>query len=82
MDENKALVVFQDKKIRRIWHNNEWYFSVVDIVEALTESPTPRQYWGKVKDREFNELQLSPIWVQLKLPSADDKYYETDCANT
>ncbi len=82
MDENTALVVFQDKKIRRLWHENEWFFSVVDVVEALTDSPTPRQYWGKIKDREFNELQLSPIWVQLKLPSSDGKYYETDCANT
>ena len=82
MDENKALVVFQDKKIRRIWHNNEWYFSVVDIVEALTESPTPRQYWGKIKDREFMQIELSPIWLQLKLQSSDGKYYETDCANT
>ncbi len=79
--ENK-IVVFQDKKIRRVWHNDEWYFSVVDVVETLTNSPTPRQYWGKVKDREFNELQLSPIWVQLKLESSDGKKYATDCANT
>ena len=81
MKENK-LVVFQDKKIRRIWHDDEWYFSVIDVVEALTESPTPRQYWGKIKDREFNNLELSPIWVQLKLPSSDEKSYSTDCANT
>ncbi len=80
--QETGLVVFQDKKIRRIWHNNEWYFSVVDVVETLTDSPTPRQYWGKVKDREFNQLQLSPIWVQLKLPASDGKNYETDCANT
>ena len=78
----KGLIVFQDKKIRRIWHNNEWYFSVVDVVEALTSSPTPRQYWGKVKNREFVKLELSPIWVQLKLISTDGKLYETDCANT
>ncbi len=64
--EKDRLVVFQDKKIRRIWHNEEWYFSVVDVVAVLTESPTPRQYWGKVKEREFKALQLSPIWVQLK----------------
>ncbi len=81
-DENKHLVVFQDKKIRRVLHEGAWYFSVVDVVEVLTESPTPRQYWGKVKDREFLQLQLSPIWVQLKLPSSDGKSYETDCANT
>ena len=81
-DSDKALVVFQDKKIRRIWHDNEWFFSVVDVVEALTDSPTPRQYWGKVKDREFIQLELSPIWVQLKLPAEDGKLRETDCANT
>ena len=75
------LIVFQDKKIRRIWYENEWYFSVVDVIEILTESPTPRQYWGKIKDREFNAIQLSPIWVQLKLESSDGKKYLTDCAN-
>ncbi len=80
--EQKALAVFEGKNIRRIWHKEEWYFSVVDVIEALTDSPTPRQYWGKVKDREFTGMELSPIWVQLKLPAADGKYYETDCANT
>ena len=74
MEQNK-LVVFGGKKIRRIWHTEEWYFSVVDIVEALTDSPTPRQYWGKVKQREFIDLQLSPIWIQLKLEAADSKKY-------
>jgi hypothetical protein len=68
MDESKnKLVIFQSKKIRRIWHEDEWYYSVVDIVAALTDSPTPRQYWGKVKQREFIKIQLSPFWVQLKL---------------
>ncbi len=79
MDEKNALVVFQGKKIRRIQHNNEWYFSVVDIVEALTDSPSPRQYWGVLKGRES---QLLTFCRQLKLPSADGKYYATDCANT
>lgn len=81
-EQKHALVVFQDKKIRREWHNGEWYFSVVDIVEVLTESPAPRQYWGKLKDREFVQLELSPIWVQLKLLAEDGKMRETDCANT
>jgi prophage antirepressor-like protein len=79
--QNK-LAVFQDKNIRRIWHEEEWFYSVVDIIEVLTDSPTPRQYWGKVKDREFTKFQLSPIWVQLKLPSKDGKKYKTDCVNT
>lgn len=79
MDENKALIVFQDKKIRRIWHNNEWYFSVIDVVQALTDSPSPRQYWGVLKGRE-NQLLI--FCLQLKLPASDGKYYATDCANT
>ncbi|MDI6735264.1 MAG: BRO family protein [bacterium] len=82
MKNNNKLIVFENKKIRRIWHNDEWYFSVVDVMEALTDSPTPRQYWGKVKQREFIDIELSPIWIQLKLESPDGKKYLTDCANT
>lgn len=81
MNEDK-IVVFQSKKIRRSWHEEEWYFSVVDVVEALTDSPSPRKYWVKIKDRAFKALELSPIWRQLKLESADGKFYNTDCANT
>ena len=72
-NQQNKLVVFQSKDIRRIWHEEEWYYSVVDIIAALTDSPTPRQYWGKVKQREFVEIELSPIWVQLKLPAGDGK---------
>ncbi|MBI3035031.1 phage antirepressor protein [Candidatus Woesearchaeota archaeon] len=82
MDKDKVLVAFQDKKIRRIWYSQEWFYSVIDIVEVLTDSPTPRQYWGKVKDREFIALELSPIWVQLKLTAEDGKLRFTDCVNT
>ena len=81
VDKNK-LVVFQDRKIRRMWYDDEWYFSIVDVIAVLTDSPTPRQYWGKMKNREFKSLELSPIWVQLKLSSSDGKQYLTDCANT
>ncbi|MFA6073595.1 MAG: BRO family protein [Candidatus Woesearchaeota archaeon] len=79
MDKHEALVVFQDKKIRRIWHNDKWYFSVVDVISALTDSPSPRQYWGVMKGRE---KQLLTNCLQLKLPSADGKLYATDCADT
>lgn len=74
-NQNK-LIVFESKNIRRIWNEDEWYYSVVDIIEALTESPTPRQYWGKIKDREFIKLQLSPIWVQLKLKGYNRNFSE------
>ena len=73
MTKDKALVVFQGKQIRRTWHNNEWFFSVVDVVAVLTDSPTQRQYWGKVKDREFVQIELSPIWVRLKLPAEPEE---------
>lgn len=79
MEIQNALVVFQDKNIRRIWYEKEWWFSVVDVVEALTESQSPRQYWGVLKGREN---QLLTFCLQLKLPSSDGKYYATDCANT
>jgi len=76
------LAVFQGKQIRKTIHEGEWWFAVIDVVEVLTESPTPRQYWGKIKKREFSDLQLSPVWVQLKLAAVDGKKYATDCANT
>ena len=81
-ESHKGLIVFQDRKIRRLWYNQEWFYSVVDIVKILTDSPTPRQYWGKVKEREFIALELSPIWVPLKLAAEDGKLRFTDCVNT
>ncbi|MDO8480876.1 MAG: Bro-N domain-containing protein, partial [Nanoarchaeota archaeon] len=83
METNKALSVFQGKGIRKAWHENEWWFSVVDVVEALTESTNPRNYWNMLKARESEQgIQLYTFCVQLKLESADGKNYETDCANT
>ena len=83
MDKDKALVVFQGKKIRRIWHKKEWWFSVVDIIEALTESERARKYWSDLKVKLAEEgFELSEKIGQLKLLSSDGKYYETDCANT
>lgn len=78
---DKQLAIFKGKSIRRVIYQKEWWFSVVDICEILSGSLTPRQYWGKIKQREFIDQQLSPFWVQLKLMSSDGKMYETDCAN-
>ncbi len=83
MEEQKALVVFQDNKIRRIWHNEEWWFSVVDIIEALTESGRARKYWSDLKIKLSEEgFELSAKIGQLKLVSTDGKAYLTDCVNT
>ncbi len=73
------IAIFKGKKIRRTIFNKEWYFSVVDVIKALTDSPAPRQYWGVLKSREF---QLLTVCLQLKLEASDGKKYETDCANT
>ena len=77
------IKLFQDKRIRSAWNDEEeqWYFSVVDVVEALTDSPNPRQYWRKMKDRDLKEFETYPFWVQLKLLSPDGKMRATDCAN-
>lgn len=76
---NRHIAIFRGKTIRKTIFNKEWYFSVVDVVEALTDSPAPRQYWGVLKSRE---TQLLTICLQLKLEASDGKKYETDCANT
>ncbi|MCK4729987.1 MAG: Bro-N domain-containing protein [Candidatus Aenigmarchaeota archaeon] len=79
MDSDKALVVFEDKEIRRIWHNYEWYFSVSDIIAVLTDSKDSKAYWRKLKERE---PQIVTICHELKLPSSDGKFYNSDCATT
>jgi len=77
-----SIVLFENKNIRRKWLNDEWYFSVVDVVGVLTESEKPRDYWYRLKVREEEiGIQLSTNCRQLKLPSDDGKLYLTDCAN-
>ena len=78
------IALFQRKEIRRTIHNNEWWFVVVDVVAALTDSVNPRDYWFKMKIRVKTEdgFELSTICRQLKMPAPDGKMRETDCANT
>jgi DNA-damage-inducible protein D len=78
------LTVFENKAIRSVEHEGEMYFSIVDIIEVLTDSPTPSKYWGKVKARLNEETlnELSPNWGKLKMKGIDGKNYATDCANT
>ncbi len=76
--------IFKGNKIRKIIHENEWWFSVVDVVGVLTGSANPRDYWYKMKIRVQEEegAELSTFCRQLKLESNDGKKYETDCADT
>lgn len=78
----QSIRFYNDHEVRAIWSDAEskWYFSIVDIVAAITESPRPRIYWGTMKNRqkERNE-QLYSKCIQLKLISSDGKRYATDC---
>lgn len=84
MEKTTKIALFKGKKIRKTLFQNEWWFSVVDVIEALTDSFQPSKYWVAMKARVSGEdgFQLSTICRQLKLESSDGKYYETDCANT
>lgn len=82
---SQQIKFFEDSKIRSVWDDKEeqWYFSVVDVVAVLTESVNPRDYWFKMKKRVHSEdgIELSTICRQLKMQSADGKFYNTDAAN-
>ena len=82
--ETTKIALFKGKEIRKTIYNNEWWFSVVDVVEVLTDSNNPRVYWNAMKARVKSDdgFQLSTICRQLKLEASDGKKYETDCANT
>jgi DNA-damage-inducible protein D len=82
MDTTK-IVLFKNQKIRKTIHNNEWWFSVVDVCGALTDSPDAGAYWRKLKQRLVEEeSQVVTFCHGLKLMAPDGKFYETDCANT
>jgi len=82
VNQNK-LVVFESKSIRRIWHNDEWFFSVKDVCGALTDSPDAGACWRKLKQRLKKEgSEVVTNCHGLKLEAADGKKYPTDCANT
>ena len=77
-----SIRFYKDHKVRAVWDEDksQWYFSIVDIVAAITESPRPRVYWGTVKNRQKEEQsQLYSKCIQLKLTSSDGKKYATDC---
>lgn len=78
------IAIFKGSKIRKTIHEDEWWFSVVDVVNVLTGSANPRDYWFKMKLRVKSDdgVELSTFCRQLKLEAPDGKMRETDCANT
>ena len=78
------IALFKGKKIRKILFQNEWWFSVVDVIEVLTDSADPRDYWYRMKIRvkEEDDFEPSTVCRQLKLEAPDGKMRETDCADT
>lgn len=75
---------FSGKHIRKVCHNDEWFFSITDVIAAITDTASPRRYWFdlKVKLKTEGFYQLSDKIEQLKMESSDGKKYETDAANT
>ena len=85
MKKENSIIIFNQKQVRRAWDNEKelWYFSVVDVIEILTDSPRPRKYWNALKTKLNNEgSQLSQNMGQLKMKSSDGKSYLTDVLDT
>ena len=83
-DQENKIAIFRGKKIRRIIHQNEWWFSIVDVIEVLTGSERPRKYWNDLKKKLSDEgySEVSENIGQLKMEAPDRKMRETDAANT
>lgn len=85
MTQENAIQLFEDNKVRTLWDavQEKWYFSIVDVIAVLTDSPNARKYWSVLKTRLKAEgSQLTTNCSQLKMQSADGKFYLTDVADT
>ncbi len=84
MTKESAVKLFEQNQVRSVWNDDEeqWYFSIVDVIAVLTESSVPKRYWTDLKKKLINEgSQLYENIVQLKFVAADGKKYATDCLN-
>ena len=82
-DAGAAIAVFKGRRVRRVLHEGEWWFSVVDVMAALTDSLDAGAYWRKSKQRLAEEgSEVVTFCHGLKLPAPDGKLRETDCAET
>jgi DNA-damage-inducible protein D len=83
-DEANRLAVFEGKQIRKAFHEDEWWFSIIDVVETLVGGERPRKYWNDLKKKLIVEgyIEVSEKIGQLKMAAPDGKQRLTDCANT
>lgn len=85
MSQDIQIQLFENAKVRYLWdeEKQQYFFSVVDVIQVLTDSPRPRKYWNDLKTKlETEGSELSANIGQLKLPSSDGKKYLTDVATT
>ena len=85
MKRQQAIKAFEDKRVRTVWdaEQEKWFFSIIDVIGVLTDSDRPRKYWSDLKSKLKTEgSQLSEKIGQLKMLSADGKFYKTDVADT
>ena len=85
MTQKESIRLFEERKVRAIWDDEqeEWYFSIVDVISILKDSHNPRKYWSVLKTRLKREgSELTTNCSQLKMQAADGKKYLTDVANT
>jgi hypothetical protein len=85
MTQHPSLQLFENKKVRTLWDDaqEKWYFSIVDVIQVLTESTIPKRYWSDLKKKLSKEgSELYDNLVQLKMPAEDGKYYKTDVADS
>jgi hypothetical protein len=85
MDNKNSIKIFEDKKVRTLWdeEKEQWYVSIIDVIEVLTQSDRPRKYWSDLKAKLKKEgSELSEKIGQLKMKSSDGKFYKTDVATT
>ena len=82
MATDNKLTLFEGQRIRHVWHNDEWHFSVIDIIQILTDTTNPTSYWSKVQKNITTENEFVRFWHKLKVEGKDGKKYASDCANT
>ncbi len=79
--KNTKIILFEGREVRKVFYKEEWWFSIQDIVLVLTDSPQPKTYWAKMKERDKEMSQPFPFWEQLKMIAEDGKMRLTDCAS-